>query len=162
PGLPAIIMSQTRVSLFGVNVGLCKLAWRTVVPASGDGSKWAIGGYVFCLPNCQSMCRSRVFFQAEDGIRDWSVTGVQTCALPIWPARLRAAGRPRHPYTVGRLVVAAAVDPRHGAEQAHGIGMTRTAEQCGNRGLLHLAPQIGRASWRERGAMARGGASSKK
>src|SRR5438093_12877571 len=24
------------------------------------------------------------FFQAEDGIRDWSVTGVQTCALPIY------------------------------------------------------------------------------
>src|SRR5258706_3635997 len=31
------------------------------------------------------------FFQAEDGIRDWSVTGVQTCALPIClvlPSRL--------------------------------------------------------------------------
>src|SRR5437016_3919523 len=27
------------------------------------------------------------FFQAEDGIRDWSVTGVQTCALPISSAR---------------------------------------------------------------------------
>src|SRR5438046_4027180 len=26
---------------------------------------------------------STFFFQAEDGIRDWSVTGVQTCALPI-------------------------------------------------------------------------------
>src|SRR5262249_59677507 len=26
------------------------------------------------------------FFQAEDGIRDWSVTGVQTCALPISPS----------------------------------------------------------------------------
>src|SRR5258708_16680632 len=26
------------------------------------------------------------FFQAEDGIRDDLVTGVQTCALPIWPA----------------------------------------------------------------------------
>src|SRR3712207_7148493 len=26
------------------------------------------------------------FFQAEDGIRDIGVTGVQTCALPIWPA----------------------------------------------------------------------------
>src|SRR5205085_4895740 len=30
------------------------------------------------------------FFQAEDGIRDLTVTGVQTCALPIssssWPA----------------------------------------------------------------------------
>src|SRR5207245_7168176 len=24
------------------------------------------------------------FFQAEDGIRDATVTGVQTCALPIW------------------------------------------------------------------------------
>src|SRR5438046_8395239 len=31
------------------------------------------------------------FFQAEDGIRDWSVTGVQTCALPIFisPPRWR-------------------------------------------------------------------------
>src|SRR2546430_4026568 len=27
------------------------------------------------------------FFQAEDGIRDLTVTGVQTCALPICPAR---------------------------------------------------------------------------
>src|SRR5206468_6756864 len=26
------------------------------------------------------------FFQAEDGIRDLIVTGVQTCALPIYPA----------------------------------------------------------------------------
>src|SRR5688572_23942376 len=26
------------------------------------------------------------FFQAEDGIRDLTVTGVQTCALPIWAA----------------------------------------------------------------------------
>src|ERR1017187_3636351 len=34
-------------------------------------------------------CRACFFFQAEDGIRDTSVTGVQTCALPIyddWPA----------------------------------------------------------------------------
>src|SRR2546430_8259643 len=27
------------------------------------------------------------FFQAEDGIRDLTVTGVQTCALPISPPR---------------------------------------------------------------------------
>src|SRR5256885_12218374 len=26
------------------------------------------------------------FFQAEDGIRDYKVTGVQTCALPIYSA----------------------------------------------------------------------------
>src|ERR1039457_2196970 len=29
-----------------------------------------------------SLCH-RFFFQAEDGIRDYKVTGVQTCALPI-------------------------------------------------------------------------------
>src|ERR1022692_5072161 len=28
-----------------------------------------------------------VFFQAEDGIRDYKVTGVQTCALPIYMLR---------------------------------------------------------------------------
>src|SRR5256885_2404048 len=28
------------------------------------------------------------FFQAEDGIRDYKVTGVQTCALPISPQSL--------------------------------------------------------------------------
>src|SRR5205807_5651321 len=28
------------------------------------------------------------FFQAEDGIRDYKVTGVQTCALPIWMQEL--------------------------------------------------------------------------
>src|SRR5256885_12195499 len=30
--------------------------------------------------SCGRMC---FFFQAEDGIRDYKVTGVQTCALPI-------------------------------------------------------------------------------
>src|SRR5207248_3689687 len=29
------------------------------------------------------------FFQAEDGIRDRTVTGVQTCALPIFPSGQR-------------------------------------------------------------------------
>src|SRR5690625_3739437 len=31
------------------------------------------------------------FFQAEDGIRDGHVTGVQTCALPIYPQLHEAA-----------------------------------------------------------------------
>src|SRR5690606_40796969 len=30
------------------------------------------------------------FFQAEDGIRDFHVTGVQTCALPIFPLLIMA------------------------------------------------------------------------
>src|SRR5690606_40888978 len=38
------------------------------------------------------------FFQAEDGIRDFHVTGVQTCALPILTCRLAGlrARMPRH------------------------------------------------------------------
>src|SRR2546430_9658651 len=32
------------------------------------------------------------FFQAEDGIRDLTVTGVQTCALPICAVRDRPGG----------------------------------------------------------------------
>src|SRR3989441_3440254 len=34
------------------------------------------------------------FFQAEDGIRDKLVTGVQTCALPIWFSAKRSVHRP--------------------------------------------------------------------
>src|SRR3989454_8233381 len=33
----------------------------------------------------QAQCCVFFFFQAEDGIRDYKVTGVQTCALPICP-----------------------------------------------------------------------------
>src|SRR5690606_40870646 len=32
------------------------------------------------------------FFQAEDGIRDFHVTGVQTCALPIFPVLAHRGG----------------------------------------------------------------------
>src|SRR5690606_40751605 len=31
----------------------------------------------------------------EDGIRDFHVTGVQTCALPIWMAQVRRRGTPQ-------------------------------------------------------------------
>src|SRR5437762_9121270 len=39
---------------------------------------------------CFLICFIFFFFQAEDGIRDTSVTGVQTCALPIYPQRVLA------------------------------------------------------------------------
>src|ERR1035437_10935854 len=54
------------------------------------------------------ICRLFVFFQAEDGIRDIGVTGVQTCALPIciplWTSqRGNAAGlRGQARYEIGR------------------------------------------------------------
>src|SRR2546430_16873053 len=38
--------------------------------------------------NFQCLCMFFFFFQAEDGIRDLTVTGVQTCALPILGQRL--------------------------------------------------------------------------
>src|SRR3712207_6974315 len=34
-------------------------------------------------------CNDVFFFQAEDGIRDIGVTGVQTCALPILTANIQ-------------------------------------------------------------------------
>src|SRR5215211_8517402 len=62
--------------------------------AAEDGAGFA--GYLYGLPDVVELAeayvlgpeRARVlhpsfFFQAEDGIRDHCVTGVQTCALPI-------------------------------------------------------------------------------
>src|SRR5256885_9616960 len=34
--------------------------------------------------SCTCLLELCFFFQAEDGIRDYKVTGVQTCALPIY------------------------------------------------------------------------------
>src|SRR3954449_11825120 len=45
------------------------------------------------------------FFQAEDGIRDESVTGVQTCALPIHTSELQS-----HSHLVCRLLEFRRVD----------------------------------------------------
>src|SRR6266853_3809830 len=41
------------------------------------------------------------FFQAEDGIRYLTVTGVQTCALPIWP-HMTVAENVAFPFTVAK------------------------------------------------------------
>src|SRR5438093_9416367 len=50
------------------------------------------------------LCCLFFFFQAEDGIRDWSVTGVQTCALPISAApRVAIAGTSGKSTIVGML-----------------------------------------------------------
>src|SRR5687767_15258686 len=53
------------------------------------------------------------FFQAEDGIRDKLVTGVQTCALPIFAPDLRGPGQERAPRRRARGVVR----PQHDARQ---------------------------------------------
>src|SRR2546430_15232562 len=69
------------------------------------------------------------FFQAEDGIRDLTVTGVQTCALPI-SHRLRIAPQARFLRSARRTA-------RRGRNQA-------------GKEKLRLAREIGRASCRER------------
>src|SRR5258708_20955586 len=85
------------------------------------------------------------FFQAEDGIRDDLVTGVQTCALPILPSLPRRCEKayPRalaelDGFVVGRLGVAddahAWIRGEHALEATSGGG----------------GAEIGRASCRER------------
>src|SRR5207244_6981511 len=46
----------------------------------------------------------RFFFQAEDGIRDDLVTGVQTCALPIFGEVHRSALARRDSMLLGRRI----------------------------------------------------------
>src|ERR1022692_1150581 len=50
-----------------------------------QGSPGATGNVIRCGRECSGLELFVVFFffQAEDGIRDYKVTGVQTCALPI-------------------------------------------------------------------------------
>src|SRR5256885_3413132 len=53
------------------------MAQKTPGPQSIDFSSYLIARFFF-------------FFQAEDGIRDYKVTGVQTCALPIYALSTRS------------------------------------------------------------------------
>src|SRR2546426_9266589 len=85
------------------------------------------------------------FFQAEDGIRDYKVTGVQTCALPIgWPWRcLRGFGLGE----VGgervelRLPVAAVpLDPA--GRLSHGAGDQPAAAHPAMLGVSHEPPAL--------------------
>src|SRR5207248_7983368 len=65
------------------------------------------------------------FFQAEDGIRDRTVTGVQTCALPISIVRRASALTSNDPCAGSR--------PRrcapHDSARAVGFGLARSEER---------------------------------
>src|SRR3712207_410550 len=67
------------------------------------------------------------FFQAEDGIRDIGVTGVQTCALPIWIEGLGVAD-------VRRYAVLEEVSQAGTASQRL-VGLARGPELGGRFGL---------------------------
>src|SRR2546427_6616252 len=91
------------------------------------------------------------FFQAEDGIRDLTVTGVQTCALPISgergkrrdqyiledghvPEELGDLKRPRDAAR-GDLVRAQAVHPLPLEPDLAGVGTVEAGEQVDRRRL---------------------------
>src|SRR5690348_18187124 len=86
------------------------------------------------------------FFQAEDGIRDGRVTGVQTCALPISCQRERLQIDLRRARASRR----GTDTPRACAPwTASGAGASAPARATSNR-LAASASEIGRASCRER------------
>src|SRR2546430_12944797 len=88
----------------------------------------AIMLHAFAYENLECFALYVFFFQAEDGIRDLTVTGVQTCALPISGEAPddRSAGRgdvgPRgqvehvHEVAAGGHGVADGVEPAGAAE----------------------------------------------
>src|SRR5690606_40232268 len=80
------------------------------------------------------------FFQAEDGIRDFHVTGVQTCALPIF-----AGLRTTQMSINGDGVVVTHKDSGGWRELLSGAG-TRSVSV----GAAGIFLEIGRASCRER------------
>src|SRR5256886_7362544 len=94
--------------------------------------------------------RSRVsfFFQAEDGIRVLTVTGVQTCALPISPApRVATAAKSSRASAVPRAPPDAR-SPRLSHRAAPVPGLRPIHAEAARRRFG--AAQIGRASCRER------------
>ena len=75
------------------------------------------------------------FFQAEDGIRGYDVTGVQTCALPIYNVPGRTACD-MLPETVARL---SSIDNIVGVKEATGdlARVAQIRESCGSEFALY-------------------------
>src|SRR2546429_5906656 len=90
------------------------------------------------------------FFQAEDGIRDVAVTGVQTCALPICPndwcasAGLAPSLEPPHPEFEEAMQTILAAARRHGV--AAGIHCLK-AETVNRRSEERRVGKKGRSRW---------------
>src|SRR5438874_8235882 len=86
------------------------------------------------------------FFQAEDGIRDLYVTGVQTCALPIWTRFHRPKEISPFPRRGRPMIVR--FYRRH--LRLPFLDRPRALPQSPTREHAPSVPQIGRASCRER------------
>src|SRR2546426_10492694 len=100
------------------------------------------------------------FFQAEDGIRDYKVTGVQTCALPILRVG-RPAPRPPLPLA-GRVARRSGAKRREASGGGGGVIVRGRATISIATPTPNPPPQIGRASGRGRGEISGGAVSLKK
>src|SRR2546430_640897 len=67
----------------GPGVKVVVVGWVTPFLAAGAFDPDHLGMNRRCPASPGLLIRCYFFFQAEDGIRDLTVTGVQTCALPI-------------------------------------------------------------------------------
>src|SRR2546430_8995196 len=86
------------------------------------------------------------FFQAEDGIRDLTVTGVQTCALPIYD---REAGGRDH--GVQGLESAGADAPARDSHRSPRVAQRRTGSPAaGSPPRVRARPGAGRGAGRAR------------
>src|SRR5699024_12107189 len=92
------------------------------------------------------------FFQAEDGIRDRNVTGVQTCALPI-SVRCADAGK----FSGVNAHTRSAAFSSGGEYTGSGQSGNDCPDRRGGRRVRGDYEQIGRASCRERGESSGGG-----
>src|SRR5690606_42158903 len=102
------------------------------------------------------------FFHGESGIRDFHVSGVQTCALPISsrspaPATVTLRGAPK----VKRWVRAVwrGNEPAGGGGAGTAASPSEPRRASGGTSGPPPSPAIGRASWRGRGLCALGAAS---
>src|SRR2546421_6371252 len=104
-------------------------------------------GYAVICPGSREvlLCSVFFFFQAEDGIRDLIVTGVQTCALPIFLREQKLSATqlvdPTTAIRIGKLVA---------AEATLVVTVNESPKSVEAYAQLISTEKIGRASCRER------------
>src|SRR5699024_11935712 len=92
------------------------------------------------------------FFQAEDGIRDRNVTGVQTCALPIYtlPSDEREYAQ-SDPWQLQQIMLNSGEDRSDIRNTFQYLARPETFEPIPSAGKKkQIRDEIGRASCRER------------
>src|SRR5689334_22753886 len=124
-----VALARIGIGAFGLRISRTTsdfyVASRSVSPALNSS---AIGGEYLSAASFLGVAGLVIFFQAEDGIRDGTVTGVQTCALPI------SRNLPR----MLRMVSCAVSGRRSAAGRRSGAGAARDDQLVGMSGIRRL------------------------